>query len=69
MRRTGLAADPYDERALRLLVAGHLLRGDRAATLDAARRTGEVLDDLGVDPDERTAILLRQAGVHELASR
>ena len=64
-----LVADPYDERALRLLVAGHLLRGDRAATLDAARRTGEVLDDLGVDPDERTAILLRQAGVHELASR
>ena len=64
-----LAADPYDERAARLLVAAHLLRGDRAATLDAVRRTGEILDDLGVDPDPRTAIVLRQAGVLELASR
>ncbi|MET0459218.1 MAG: BTAD domain-containing putative transcriptional regulator [Ilumatobacteraceae bacterium] len=64
-----LTADPYDERALRLLIAGHLSRGDRAATSDACRRTRDVLDDLGVEPDERTVILLRQAGVHELASR
>ena len=65
-----LAADPYDERALRLLIAAHLLRGDRAG--HARRRAphaGDALDDLGVEPDERTAILLRQAGVHELASR
>ena len=64
-----LAADPYDERAFRLLIAAHLLRGDRVGTLDAVRRTLDALDELGVDPDCRTAILLRQAGATELATR
>jgi DNA-binding SARP family transcriptional activator len=64
-----LAADPYDERAFRLLIAAHLLRGDRAGTLDAVRRTIDALAELGVAPDDRTAILLRQAGAAELATR
>jgi DNA-binding SARP family transcriptional activator len=64
-----LAADPYDERAFRLLIAARLSRGDRSGTADAVRRTLAALDDLGVEPDGRTAILLRQAGARELASR
>jgi LuxR family transcriptional regulator, maltose regulon positive regulatory protein len=64
-----LAADPYDERAFRLLIAAHLLRGNRAGTMDAVRRTLDALDELGVEPDARTAILLRQAGAAELATR
>jgi LuxR family transcriptional regulator, maltose regulon positive regulatory protein len=58
-----LAADPYAERALRLLVAAHLQRGDRGQTQLAVERALATFDELGVGPEPATAILLRQAGV------
>lgn len=56
-----LAADPYDERAFRLLIAAHLQRGDRSQVRSAVERTLAMLRDLGVDPSPQTAILVRQA--------
>jgi LuxR family transcriptional regulator, maltose regulon positive regulatory protein len=56
-----LAADPYAERAHRLAVAAALYAHDRAATTAAADRLCAALDDLGVDPEEDTRILLRNA--------
>lgn len=56
-----LAADPYQERAHRLAIAVHLQARDRAATGRAVARLHEMLDELGVAPDETTQILLRQA--------
>jgi LuxR family transcriptional regulator, maltose regulon positive regulatory protein len=63
----GLAADPYDERAFRLLIAAHLQRGDRAQVHLAVQRTLAALEELGVEPDHETAILLRRAGVRDPA--
>ena len=63
----GLVVDPYDERAFRLLIAAHLARGDRAQARLAGRRTRAALDELGVEPDDQTAILLRRAGVPDPA--
>jgi DNA-binding SARP family transcriptional activator len=57
-----LAVDPYAERALRLLLAAHLQRGDRPRAKQAARRANETLAELGLPPEPATAILLRQAG-------
>ena len=56
-----LAADPYDERAHRLAIAARIQAGDRTATTVAIDRMREALGDLGVGPDERTQVLLRQA--------
>ncbi|HKE74637.1 MAG TPA: BTAD domain-containing putative transcriptional regulator [Acidimicrobiales bacterium] len=56
-----LAADPYRERAHRLAVAAHLQARDRPATAATVERLGRVLDELGVDPEDTTAMLLRQA--------
>jgi LuxR family transcriptional regulator, maltose regulon positive regulatory protein len=54
-----LAADPYAERAHRLAVAAALHTRDRVATTAAADRLCAALDDLGVDPEPATQILLR----------
>ena len=57
-----LAADPFAERALRLLVAAHLQRGDRVQTRSAVARTVAAFDELGLAPEPATSILLRHAG-------
>ena len=57
-----LAADPYNERAFRLLVAAHLQSGARVQAHTAGQRTLATLEELGVDPEPQTAILLRRAG-------
>ena len=54
-------ASPYDERAHRLAIAAHLQRSDRDAVLHATAAAWEMLDDLGVDPEPETRMLLRQA--------
>jgi DNA-binding SARP family transcriptional activator len=56
-----LAADPWRERAHRLAVAAHLQARDRTATAAAVARLGDTLDELGVAPEDTTAMLLRQA--------
>ncbi|MGH9116366.1 MAG: BTAD domain-containing putative transcriptional regulator [Acidimicrobiales bacterium] len=60
-----LAANPYAERALRLLLAAHVQRGDRLRARTASRRTLAALAELGLPPQPETAILLRQAGLPE----
>jgi DNA-binding SARP family transcriptional activator len=54
-------ASPYTERAHRLAIAAHLQRRDRHAVAQAVAATRSMLDDLGVDPEPATAMLLRQA--------
>jgi DNA-binding SARP family transcriptional activator len=56
-----LAADPYRERAHRLAIAVSLQARDRAALQQARAHLQATLDDLGVDPEETTQMLLRQA--------
>jgi DNA-binding SARP family transcriptional activator len=56
-----LAVDPFVERALRLLIGSGLQRADRSATEAAARRVVAALDELGLEPQPATEILLRQA--------
>ena len=56
-----LAADPYDERAHRLAIAARIQAEDRTATTAAIDRMREALGEIGVGPDERTQVLLRQA--------
>ena len=57
----GRAASPYSERAHRLVIACHLQRRDRPGLESAVRTTRVALDDLGVEPDEQTEMLLRRA--------
>ena len=54
------APSPYDERAHRLVMAAHLQRHDRAGALAAVDATEAVLDEIGVPPEEATAMLIRQ---------
>src|SRR5262249_49992166 len=56
-----LAADAAAERALRLLLAAHLHRGEPVAVTAAVRRVEAALSDLGVRPEPPTAMLIRQA--------
>lgn len=56
-----LRAAPYHERALRLAVAAALQGRDRTAAETAVTRLHARLDELGVEPDETSAMLLRQA--------
>lgn len=53
-------ASPFDERAHRLAMAAHLQRRDRAGALAAVDATEAMLDDLGVPPEEATAMVIRQ---------
>lgn len=55
------AAAPYTERAHRLAVAAQLQRRDRTGVDAAMTATYEMLDDLGVEPEEATQMLLRRA--------
>ena len=55
---------PYDERAYRLAIAAHIQRRDRQAIAHAVAATRAVLDDLGVEPEAPTQMLLRQAEDH-----
>jgi hypothetical protein len=55
------AASPYSERAHRLTIACHLQRHDHAGLESAARATRQLLDDLGVEPEDSTNMLLRRA--------
>ena len=55
---------PYDERAYRLAIAAHIQRRDRHAIAHAVAATRAMLDDLGVEPEAQTQMLLRQAEDH-----
>jgi DNA-binding SARP family transcriptional activator len=57
-------ASPYEERAHRLAIAAHLHRRDRPALAQAVGVTQAMLDELGVDPEPATQMLLRQAADH-----
>jgi DNA-binding SARP family transcriptional activator len=57
----GRTASPYSERAHRLAIACQLQRRDRPGLESAVRSTRQLLDDLGVEPDEPTEMLLRRA--------
>ena len=57
-------ASPYDERAYRLAIAAHIQRRDRQAIAHAVAATLAMLDDLGVEPEPETQMLLRQAEDH-----
>jgi DNA-binding SARP family transcriptional activator len=59
----GRVASPYSERAHRLLIACHLQRGDYSGLEAAVRSTQELFDELAVDPDDATKMLLRRATV------
>jgi LuxR family transcriptional regulator, maltose regulon positive regulatory protein len=56
-------AAPYSERAHRLAIACHLQRRDRAGLESALRSTRASLDELGVEPEAATSILVRRASV------
>ena len=51
----------YTERAHRLAIAVQLQRRDRHAIAHAVAAMQSMLDELGVDPEPPTAMLLRQA--------
>ena len=55
------AASPYSERAHRLATACHLQRHDHAGLESAVRATRQLLDDLDVEPEDATNMLLRRA--------
>jgi DNA-binding SARP family transcriptional activator len=59
-----IRTSPYDEQAFRLAVAAHIQRRDRQAIAHAVGSTRAMLDDLGVDPEPETQMLLRQAEDH-----
>lgn len=59
----GRLASPWSERAHRLAIACHLQRHDRAGLDAALRSTRTLLDDLGVEPEEATQMLLRRGAV------
>ncbi len=54
------SASPFDERAHRLVMASHLQRRDRAGALAAVEAVEAMLDDLGVPPEDATAMVIRQ---------
>jgi DNA-binding SARP family transcriptional activator len=54
-----LALDPYSERAHRLAIAAALRTHDRQRTDIVTERALAVLDELGVEPEPATQILLR----------
>lgn len=57
-----LAIEPYAEAAHRLAIAASAHRHDRARVAAAVERAERALDELGVDPEPATLILLRAAG-------
>ncbi len=61
-----LDAEPWSEPAHRLAIAAHLGRGDRASARRAYERCKGALEELGVEPDPSTEMLVRsmQRGAH-----
>jgi LuxR family transcriptional regulator, maltose regulon positive regulatory protein len=57
-------ASSYDERACRLAIAAHIHRRDRQAIVHAVSATLAMLEELGVEPETPTKMLLRQAEDH-----
>jgi len=55
-----IEAEPWYEPAHRLAMAAHLARGDRAAARRALDRCFTALGELGVSPDDETAMLERR---------
>jgi DNA-binding SARP family transcriptional activator len=55
-----LAADAYNERAHRLVIASQIQLGDHAAASVAARRMMKALSEVGAVPADTTKILLRR---------
>jgi DNA-binding SARP family transcriptional activator len=55
------AASPYSERAVRLAIACHLQRNDHAGLASTVRATRQLLDDLGVEAESATNMLLTRA--------
>jgi DNA-binding SARP family transcriptional activator len=64
-----LAIDPYSERAHRLALAAALHGRDGERITVVARRTVSMLDELGVEPEPATEILLRQSNSLVAGSR
>jgi DNA-binding SARP family transcriptional activator len=58
-----LTLDPWSERAHRLAIAAALRGHDQPRTDVVTRRALTMLDELGVDPEPATQILLRQVAV------
>jgi len=56
-------ASPYSERAHRLAIACHLQRHDHSGLETALRSTRALLDELDVEPEDATKMLVRRAGV------
>jgi DNA-binding SARP family transcriptional activator len=56
-----LSVDPYAERALRLLIAAQVHRGDHRLIDAAVTRALSALQELAVEPQPETSIVLRQA--------
>lgn len=54
-------AAPYTERAHRLAIAAQLQQRDRARLASAVRLADEMFDDLGVQPETSTLMLLRRS--------
>ncbi|MEU8243563.1 BTAD domain-containing putative transcriptional regulator [Actinoplanes missouriensis] len=61
LARRALAAEPYAERGMRLLLAAETQRRDPVALGRVVCRVREVLDSLGAAPEPATRIVLRQA--------
>ena len=57
-----LRADPWSERAHRLVVASYLAAGDRGSAERALRNCHATLEDLGVEPEPATLMLARRIG-------
>jgi DNA-binding SARP family transcriptional activator len=55
-----IALDPYSERAHRLAIGATLRTHDQERTRSVTERTLGMLDELGVEPEPATQILLRQ---------
>lgn len=72
LAQRALAAEPYGERCMRLLVAAETQHRDPAAMERALHRVHEALDTLGTPPEPATTIVLRQAylaGAHSIGRR
>lgn len=56
-----VGASPYSERGHRLAIAAHLHKRDHDGADRVVATVGAMLDDLGVDPEPSTQMLIRQA--------
>jgi DNA-binding SARP family transcriptional activator len=55
-----IEAEPWSERARRLLIEAHLAAGERAAALRARAECRAMLDELGVEPEAATQQVFRR---------